>query len=78
MRDILSITIRKELKQNYDLDLSEMYLLLDYIGLLNDRIKLLEAVREAADKCIGTMRLDDLYYRIHKLGLVLKDCEAGE
>ena len=45
---------------------------------LKARNEKLERVREAADKCIGTMGLDDLYYRIHKLELALKDCEAGE
>ena len=50
--DILRITVRQELGQEYSLDLGEMYLLMDYVSVLKGRIEnqkqSLRAMREMA------------------------------
>jgi hypothetical protein len=79
MIDILRITVREELRQEYKLDLGEMYLLMDYVAELRYRIQRLERLASQAENLLAHLSSntipDDTKHSAKLLREAIRDCK---
>ena len=78
--DILSLVIRKELRQEYELNLSEIYAILDYsdyVDALESEVTALKVenakLRECEHKLVRMIGMDGAWYECSKCGRSVGD-----